>query len=220
VQQKAAPDSDSRLALWLKLDEAEGKSAADSSGRGRNGTLHGEAEWVAGRTGQALRLNGKKAFVEISGYKGISGAQPRTVAAWIRTKVSHGEIIVWGQDDAGMMWTFGFIRGHVGVTPKGGYLCMKEEIHDGKWHHVAVVLAGGDPPNLQNDVKLYLDGKPADIHSVGLLDLLPIDTGGEMDIQIGKGFEGCLDDVRLYGRVLSKDEITALFGGNQAAWPG
>jgi hypothetical protein len=211
VQQKAAPDSDPHLALWLKLDEAEGKSAADSSGKGRKGVLHGEAEWVTGRTGQALQLDGKKAFIEITGYRGISGAKPRTVAAWIRTKASRGEIVSWGLDEAGMMWTFGFIRGHVGVTPKGGYLYMKEEIHDGKWHHVAVVLTGGDPPGLQYDVKLFLDGKPADIHSIGLLDLLPIDTGSEMDVQIGKGFEGCLDDVRLYDRALSKDEITALF---------
>lgn len=213
VQQKAAPDSDSHLVLWLKLDEAEGKTAADSSGKGRNGTLDGEAEWVAGHIGKALQLDGKKAYLGITGYKGVSGEQPRTVAAWIRTKASGGEIISWGKDEAGMMWTFGFIRGRVGVTPKGGYLYVKKEIHDGQWHHVAVVLTGGNPPGLQYDVRLYLDGKPADIHPIGLLDLLPIDTGGDMDVQIGKGFEGCLDDVRLYDRALSKDEIAALSGG-------
>ena len=213
VQQKVALDSDPHLALWLKLDEATGKAVADSSGKSRDGTLQGEGEWVAGRTGQALQLDGKKGFVEITGYKGISGAKPRTVAVWIRTKVSRGEIISWGLNDAGKMWTFGFIRGRVGMTPKGGYLYMNEETHDGKWHHVAAVLTGGDPPNLHDDVKLYLDGEPAAIHDIGLLDLWPIETGSEMDVRIGRGFEGCLDDVRLYDRALSKDEISGLFRG-------
>ncbi len=210
-RQSASLDSDPRLALWLKMDEAAGSAVADSSGRGRNGALQGEWQRVAGRHGQALQLDGKGS-AEITGYKGIPGAKPRTVAAWIRTKVSGGEVISWGLNDAGRMWTFGFIRGRMGITPKGGYLYMRDEIHDGKWHHAAAVLTGGDPPNLHDDVKLYLDGKPAAIHDIGLLDLWPIDTGGEIDVRIGRGFEGCLDDVRLYERALSKDEITTLFG--------
>ncbi len=205
-------DTDPHLVGWWKLDDGEGKTVSDSSGKGRNGTLQGEGEWVAGRDGKALQLDGKKGFVEIAGYKGISGTQPRTVAAWVRTKASRGEILAWGLNDAGKMWTFGFVRGRVGVTPKGGYLYMNEEIHDGEWHHVAAVLTGGDPPNLHDDVKLYLDGEPAAIHDIGLLDLWPIETGSEMDVQIGRGFNGCLDDVRLYDRALSKDEINALFG--------
>ncbi len=207
----AGLDTDPHLVGWWKLDDGEGKTIKDSSGKGRNGTLEGEGEWVAGRDGKALEFNGKNC-IEIAGYKGISGTKPRTVAAWVRTRKSRGEILAWGLNDAGRMWTFGFVRGRVGVTPKGGYLYMNEEIHDGEWHHVAAVLTGGDPPNLHDDVKLYLDGEPAAIHDIGLLDLWPIETGSEMDVQIGRGFSGCLDDVRLYDRALSKDEINALYG--------
>ena len=32
-------------------------------------------------------------------------------------------------------------------------------------------------PNLHDDVTLYLDGAPAEIHDIGLLDLWPIQTG-------------------------------------------
>jgi hypothetical protein len=208
----AGLDTDPHLVGWWKLDDGEGKMVADSSGKGRNGTLQGEAEWVEGRAGKALQFDGKKGFVDIAGYKGISGAQPRTVAAWIRTKVSRGEILSWGLNDAGKMWTFCFIRGRVGVTPKGGYLYINKEINDGEWHHVAAVLTGGDPPNLHDDVKLYVDGQPAEIHDIGLLDLWPIDTGSDKDVAIGRGFNGCLDDVRLYDRALSRDEVSALFG--------
>ena len=66
-------------------------------------------------------------------------------------------------------------------------------------------------PNLYDDVKLYLDGELAEIHDIGLLDLWPIDTGKDLDVTIGDGFEGSIDDIRLYDRALSEDEINALY---------
>ena len=66
-------------------------------------------------------------------------------------------------------------------------------------------------PNLYDDVKLYKDGVIAEIHDIGLLDLWPIDTGSELDVTIGDGFKGLIDDVRIYDRALSEDEINTLF---------
>jgi hypothetical protein len=60
-------------------------------------------------------------------------------------------------------------------------------------------------------VTLYLDGQVAVIHDIGLLDLWPIDTGNELDVRIGRNFKGLIDDLRIYSRVLSEDEIHALF---------
>ena len=83
--------------------------------------------------------------------------------------------------------------------------------HDDQWHHVAVVVRKAELPNLHDDVKLYLDGAPAEIHDIGLLDLWPIQTGQELAVRIGRGFKGLMDDLRLYDRVLSEEEINALF---------
>ena len=66
-------------------------------------------------------------------------------------------------------------------------------------------------PNLYDDVKLYLDGEPAEIHDIGLLDLWPLQTGEELDVRIGQGYKGLLDDLRMYDRPLSDEEINALF---------
>ena len=215
---KAEPgglDADPHLVGWWKLDNASGKTAADSSKHGRNGTLEGglsfEKDSIPGRAGKALTFDGKDGLLEITGYKGVAGTQPRTVAAWIKTKGSRGEIVAWGADDFGKMWTFGFVRGHVGVTPSGGYLYINQRINDDQWHHVAAVVEQGDPPNLHDSVKLYVDGEPAAIHDIGLLDLWPIDTGGETDVRIGRRFNGLIDEVRIYDRALSVEEMNALF---------
>jgi hypothetical protein len=58
---------------------------------------------------------------------------------------------------------------------------------------------------------LYKDGVIAEIHDIGLLDLWPIDTGSDLDVTIGDEFKGLIDDVRIYNRVLSDEEVMALF---------
>jgi hypothetical protein len=208
-------DTDPNLVGWWRFDEATGTTAADSSGHKRDGTLQGGLSFdknsVPGKVGKAIRFDAKDAVVEVKDYKGIGGTRPRTVAAWIKTASAQGEIVAWGKKDFGQMFTFGYIRGRVGVTPNGGYLYMNAATEDDKWHHVAVVVQKAELPNLHDDVKLYLDGAIAEIHDIGLLDLWPIQTGQDLPVRIGRGFKGLVDDLRLYDRALSDEEVNALF---------
>jgi len=208
-------DTDPNLAGWWKLDEVAGKTAADSSRHVRKGTLKGDLSFddnsVEGKAGKALKLDGGDNYIEITKYKGVTGTRPRTVAAWIKTSSTRGEIISWGADDYGKRWTYGFVRGRIGITPYGGYLYINDAVHDDKWHHVAAVVQEAELPNLHDDVKLYKDGTVAEIHDIGLLDLWPLETGNKLDVRIGRRFRGLLDDVRIYDRALSEDEIKALF---------
>ncbi|HAK94428.1 MAG TPA: hypothetical protein DCM87_05365 [Planctomycetes bacterium] len=207
-------DTDPHLMARWKFDEVEGTKALDSSPHGRHAELKGGLSFaknsVAGRAGKALSVGGG-GTIEAAGYKGVAGAAARTVAAWIKTTRPEGEIVAWGRNDFGAMWTFQFIRGRVGVTPKGGYFYMNSATHDGEWHHVAIVLAAAETPNLHDHAALYKDGAPAEIHDIGLLDMFPIATGSEIDVRIGARFEGALDDVRIYDRALAAEEIKALF---------
>ena len=208
-------DTDPNLVGWWKFDETSGMTANDSSLRGHKGELKGglsfDKDSVSGRIGKTLKLDGGDGYIEITQYKGVTGTRPRTVAAWIKTTTNRGEITCWGADDYGKMWTYGFVRGRIGITPSGGYLYMNAETHDDKWHHVAVVVREAELPNLHDDVHHYLDGEPTEIHDIGLLDLWPIDTGSELDVRLGRRFKGLIDDVRIYDRVLSDDELLALF---------
>jgi hypothetical protein len=73
------------------------------------------------------------------------------------------------------------------------------------------VVQEADLPNLHDDVTLYLDGEVAEIHDIGLLDLWPLETGNDLNVRIGQGFKGLLDDLRIYSRALSDEEIKVLF---------
>lgn len=208
-------DNDPNLVGWWTFDETAGTTAADATAHKRDGTLKGDSSFekssTPGKVGQAVRLDGKETWIEIKGYKGIGGTRPRTVSAWIKTAAAEGEIVSWGTEDFGQMFTLGHIRGRIGITPSGGYLYMNPETNDDKWHHVAVVVRPAELPNLHDDVALYLDGQPAEIHDIGLLDLWPIQTGDKLDVRIGRRWTGSLDDLRLYDRPLSDEEVKALF---------
>lgn len=208
-----APGDAPAPVAWWKFDETSGTQAADSSGHARHAVLEGglsfDSASVPGRIGRAISLDGK-GIIRAAGYRGIVGQHPRTVALWLKTATPGGELVSWGVPDAGKMFIFGFIRNRVGVTPRGGYLYMKVGVNDGAWHHVAVVVPEASPPNLHDHVKLYLDGEKAEIDDIGLLDLWPIDTGEQQELLIGRRFRGVLDDVRIYDRALTEEQMREL----------
>ncbi len=208
--------NDPHLMGWWKFDESSGETFADSSGKKRNGVPKGglsiEKSSTAGRIGKAIKISkGSDEYVEIKGYKGVGGTKARTVMAWIKTKSAKGEILSWGTDDGGMMFTYCFVRKGVGVIPSAGYYYGKSKPADDTWHHVVAVVRDAKLPNLHDDVTLYMDGELEEIDDIGLLDLWPIETGDELDVRIGKGFDGLIDEVRIYDRPLSKEEVKAIF---------
>jgi hypothetical protein len=207
-------DADPHLMGWWKFDENTGTEAADSSKHGRIGKLSGKMTFddhsVVGRSGKALSFDGGDDLVTITGYKGVTGTAPRTVSLWLKTKTPKGDLVSWGTKDFGKMWIVRFIRGHVGATPNGGYYYMADNIHDEKWHQVAVVVGKAELPNLHDDVTLYLDGKKTAIDPIGLLDLWPIETGDDSEVVIGQKFNGAIDELRIYDRALSEEEVAVL----------
>jgi len=64
-----------------KFDETSGTTADDASSNNRDGTLSSSPAWSTGLINNALHFDGTDDYVEISGYKGIGGSNPRTVAA-------------------------------------------------------------------------------------------------------------------------------------------
>ena len=209
--------------LWLTDLAFEGHwkfdgDATDSSYSGNDGTPYGGVSWGSGIMDGAIELNGIDGYVEITGYKGITGSDSRTVAAWIKTE-NFGQIISWGNYlDSGGKWLFrvqdlpsGTV-GAVRIEVNNGYIIGNTDVRDNQWHHVAAVLADDGSANV-GEVDLYVDGIPESISSV-LTGA--INTGQTNDVRIGvfadypQYFNGLIDDVRIYNRPLSEAEIQAL----------
>ena len=214
-------------ALW-DFDETTGASAADSSG-GHTGTLAGfpvdDSQWVAGKVGGALDFDGADDQVDITGYKGVTGTQARTMAAWVKTTDPNGAILSWGTDATGQKWIFrtqdgdgqaGAIRTEV----SGGFTVGATDLRDDAWHHVVMVLPDDGTPNV-NEMLVYVDGQLDTPYTTG--NATAINTASSLDVRIGNGhsnrrFDGLLDQVGIWARALTADEIAIIYnGGNGMA---
>ncbi|UCF17859.1 MAG: LamG domain-containing protein, partial [Phycisphaerales bacterium] len=207
--------SDPSLVAWWTLDEGLGDTAVDWSGHGNHGALVGEPLWTQGYDGSALDIGGVSGNrVEMIDYEGVLGTQNRTVTAWIRT-MDNGDFISWGQNVNTQKWisrlnaTAG--NGNLGALRtecSGGYIIASTDLRDGRWHHVASVLESAGLPTI-DDITLYVDGVPEDISGSQAVD---VNTVGGRNVWIGDGhhdrpFPGLIDDVRIYDRALTVDEI-------------
>ncbi len=211
-----------------KLDEASGPTAYDSTGN-NDGTLYGNPVWTTGQIDGALEFDGIDDYIEmdITSYKGVLGTRSRTCAAWIKT-TSDGAIISWGDSDiSGGWWLFRIEdAGRLRLQTQGGRIIGNTDLRDNNWHHVIALLDSDSSPD-NSEVKLYVDGVE-EIYSE--IDGQPIDTAGHSNVTIGASYmhDGTvvipftvqIDDVHVYDRALSAEEIQQLYQGDNSVVSG
>jgi len=188
----------------------------DSSGNGRHGTAMGSPTFAAGKLGQAINLRGLNDFVEITGYKGVLGTSAVTVTAWINTTATEtGTIVGWGPNVDGQRFGFRINEGRLRMEHAGGNVQGDSNVNDGQWQHVAVRVQQNATISYP-DVILYLDGIDDTRDSE---DPDAFNLTADQDVRIGsrpasndRFFMGLIDDVRIYERALTQEEIAWLAG--------
>jgi len=205
------------LVAYWKLDEAEGNLAYNSISD-NHGVLHEEPLWQpqSGKKGGALELDGINDYVEtsyvlnpvesaFSTFAWIKGGMPRQVII-SQTDGPGGAGEIWlGADTVeGKLMTK--LRAPSGRSPAPP-MVADVVITDGQWHHVGIVVTE------QKVRQLYFDGIRAAFDTQPFV--LPPSDGGlhigsGKNLEAGTFFSGLIDDVRIYNRALSAEEIEAL----------
>jgi hypothetical protein len=215
-------------ALYYALDG----NATDGTVNGRDGTIIGTASFVAdrdGNAGGALSLNGS---TWVSAPVNTVGAE-QTFAGWFSTSAVSG--LLFGPT-AGTFHTYNvFIdaTGHIGFRQYrngvGGYVdVLGPVVNDGLWHHVVTLRS-----DASKSIELYVDGVSVDTYTESDPGWTSWAFGNSLgfghvdDLDFDGYFVGKLDDVALWSRKLSADEIQEVFGGSptlvplpSAAWMG
>ncbi len=195
--------------------------AEDFSGNEHHGTLIGDAHFIDdGMFGGALELDGDGDYISMDGYKGLLQS-PWTLACWIKTTTAgHMDILSWGTEGGGLKVEFRLHDGRLRIEHGNGNNRGDAEVHDGQWHHAVAVLPEG---GVMEDVMFYLDGEPLDVFQIGN-GTNPFITTEGIDFNVGRSgprgdrhFTGLIDEVRIYSRVLSQDDIQELMETSFAA---
>ncbi len=210
---------------YWSFDEGEGAIAADSSGNGRTAeTLSGALVWTDGKFGQALDFDGASSL-HTPGYYGVGGNTPRTISMWIKTdwEVPNGNtaLVGYGVSANEQKWHFKIETSTKGLRTEnqGGNNFGEVVVNDGQWHHVVSVFPEGG--EVIGDVIHYIDGVPDEAKNGGLTRPVNTETNpdnGARTFSIGSAFQadaerftqGVMDDVAIWDRALSADEIAQL----------
>jgi len=209
------PVRDSLAMPHWKLDEEGGNIAHDSLGV-HDGTLNGEPLWqpTGGIVDGALQFDGIDDYISTDFILDPSlGAF--SVFAWIQGG-GPGQVVITQLTGAGNIWLgldaqSGTLM--TGLVPtSSGWVAKKPlvsefVISDDQWHYIGFVWDGSYRI-------LYADGIEIAKDTAAQNPLKPADSGlyigAGKTLSAGTFFSGLIDDVRIYNKALSAEEIAAL----------
>jgi prepilin-type N-terminal cleavage/methylation domain-containing protein len=189
------------------MDEGSGTSVVDSSSLGRNGTWSGTGtHYVAGKigayAGQFSSLTSD--FVNISPVPAYTNPTEVSYSFWnIPTATSGDHAIIHFAGQLCQSITTQ-IRCWVNTSNQS---VSYARAASGSWEHVVVTISF-----VTNTVKTYTDGQLRQTDAITVTR----NTGSWTSMYIGqyggsRRFDGQIDDVRVYSRILSDSDIQALY---------
>ncbi len=205
------------LVLYMPLDEGTGKKITGLSENAFEGEIQGNAKWVDGKFGKALEFSASSDKVFIDDDPVFHIEDEITQAAWINlNRLPSAHAIIFGtRSGGGRNIGFGY-----GMNPSnnikvwtnndaGGFLDIndtKTQLKTGQWYYLAYTHTT-DGSGL---VEIYVDGAVS--HSQKSNNPVgPAGAPNEVTIGTwaGEAWPGIVDEVRLWNRALSPDEIKA-----------
>lgn len=185
-------------------------SAIDIVG-GNDGTLQNGVTYATGQVLQAFDLNGVNAFVEGNAPGLPQGSNPRSYDAWIFPRRVSGANTIFNYGTFATNQRNGMllVNGRLYFVGENNDVIGNTPIPADEWTHVAITLSG-------SSVNLYVNGV---LDRSATLPVGPHNTTGT-NWAIGKGFRGpyypewfngLIDEVEVYDRVLSASEIETIF---------
>jgi hypothetical protein len=193
------------MALFFNFADNTGTTITnDLSGNGNTGTVWG-ATWTAnGMTNGAYSFDGNNDYIDCGNNSTLQIATG-TISAWIKTANCPGVCLIAAKQQAyGIflnnntvwLWDWGGSGAHdTGIN-----------VADNAWHYITVTFQSG----VSGGTIIYIDGAPR----LSLTMSVANQTYGLLIGGDGQGsqmFAGAIDEVRIYNRTLSADEVLGLY---------
>jgi hypothetical protein len=209
-----AINDDKALMFYFTFDEDEGGKVTDISGNDIEGTFEGAVWSKDGKIGGAVHLENNQQFVEVDAVPELDITDALTFQAWFFPEESQGDSNLMGRRSSAnvggycLQWSAQFtgspqIETWINIGGwKGSRQKQTIEPDLEEWHHVSSTYDG-------DMIRQYIDGK---------LDVEFAPPKGKINsievvFRIGKaqtgldGMVGLVDEVAIYNRALTVDEI-------------
>jgi hypothetical protein len=200
-------------------------SFPDETGTNGDGTLLGVTHVDAGKIGGAYSFDGDSSILvpdndALSFEVGVGRDTPFSVSVWVNVTNTNQARVIMAKvsDEANMEWTVSYTGYlHLACYDSGGnYFTATTQPNStsvGVWQHVVMIYDGTQAPA---GVELYLDGVllPSGGESAGYTGM----TNTSHPLHIGRlgsydnhQFLGTMDEMGIWGRALTGDEVAVLY---------
>ena len=199
------------LVGYYNFDQAPDSVVKDQSGNGLDGVIVGGAEWVEGIRGGGMYFNGVDSYVNLSNDPAFDLEYEITLAAWVvPMDIANGQDNEW-IDKGDHSWALKekgdgnfefFIYNGNWFYP----WFMMDETYSTAWNHFAGTYDG-------MTLKTYVNGDSVQsLEHVGQIDLSTheVHLGHNSEV-VDRFFEGQLDEVMIYDRALTNEEIKSIY---------
>lgn len=208
----AADPADDSLILYFSFDELDGDTVTDHSQYGNDGTIAGSPELVAGKFGNALKLNGQTDWVEVPHADILTVDANVTVMAWINAERHMGPnsqrwqgILSKGNSPRSYSFYTESPSECLHLSAGGSGSVCEPKIPLNEWQHVVAQVEDGVHRYwLNGEHAGEFDGKNA---LPGAADTASVLVGKTHEGN--REFLGLIDEVRIWNRALSMEEVRA-----------
>ncbi len=210
----AKADLPTGLVGFWKFDEGTGNITYDSSGNNNHGNIHSPV-WTGGINGTTLAYDGFNDYVEVDDDASLNfGANDFSLEAWFNTGNSKVQNIIYKRDyiigNKGQGYALLLDGGTPGFFIRDGneydLYGRTTGLDDYKWHHIVGLKYG-------NTSYLYIDG----VQDENTLNVSGAgSTNNTHNLYFGvweahfdyfNYFDGLIDEIRIYNRALTAEEI-------------
>ncbi len=211
----------SDLLGWWPFDEGQGATAYDKSGPPTLDATIISGRWADGVRGRCLAFNGSDTRVLVPHFWGLDGLREFTLSAWVKLRSmpeqGHGFTVIGKGPEAPVqhLWLWiGYPPSYRLILEMGNerhkygtsFVSQPLKWQTGRWYHVAATYRWDGKRAV---CRLYRDGqlvgegtKDEELHSGSYALSIGCYNRGRAHVM-----DGFIDEVRIYRRALSADEI-------------
>lgn len=195
------------VGIWL-FNEGKDDIAGDVSENKNNGTIVGDFEWVDGKYGKALELDGETAHVEVLPSVSLDITDQITIAFWIqpqRVPASGDERIMAKSVGVDSVNYQIYIRDRLPrfefSSDGWKHSAGKTVLEEGQWYHLAGIYDGTDQKLCVNAV--------VEATAARNVEMVPNEASLYIgfDQRLNGHFKGIIDDFVIFNVALTEDEI-------------
>lgn len=221
----AKADLTDGLVLYMPFDEGQGDVVQDLSPNQFTGDIVNLIEWGEGKYGTGLVFDGTESYVEIPYDEAFDIKTGITMAAWVTGNIPFSpewRVIINARKSDQGPWGLqtraaATLETYYDVAGVRVWTSSTSSIEPDVFHHVAGIYSDADGFSVYFDGVLEAGANSGNIGTRGELNSPPAEgivIGYCYNTQVDRWWDGTIDEVVVYNRALSEDEMVELFEGS------